>query len=442
MRILQILFLTTLSAMSALFAADPVPFPPPRDFVESTPRAGLPNFFDKIAKGGEIRVAYLGGSITAQPGYRVKSLEYFNKKYPNCKFKEINAAIGGTGSDLGVLRIDHDVYVGKPDLMFVEFAVNDAGTPPQEIVRSMEGIVRKTWKNFPLCDIIYVYTFTAALLPDLKTGKLNRSAATMEVIADAYGIPSIHMGLEAVRLEGEGKLLMKAPEAKVERVSGDELNQASKVAIGADGKIPFSKDGVHPYTDTGHQLYEEAIERSMPGIVKATGAAGAHKLIAPIDALNYENTVTIGLDQVKQNGPWTKLPSDSGLGQQFASRMDALWKGEPGAELSFSFKGRAVKVYDILGPDCGRVEITVDGQTYTRDRIDGYCTYSRLGLLGVAGSLEDKVHQVNIKVLPDKLDKAKILFEQNRADLEKNPARYEPNNWYAGAIFLVGSLVN
>ncbi|MBL8995235.1 MAG: SGNH/GDSL hydrolase family protein, partial [Spirochaetia bacterium] len=82
------------------------------------------------------------------------------------------------------------------------------------------------------------------------------------------------------------------------------------------------------------------------------------------------------------------------------------------------------------------------GQTYNRDRFDGYCTYTRLGLLGVAANLEDKVHQVTIKVLSDKIDKAKILFEQNRADLEKNPAKYEPGNWYAGAIFLIGSLVN
>ncbi|MBN8218684.1 MAG: SGNH/GDSL hydrolase family protein [Spirochaetes bacterium] len=438
----QLAFSLLTLPMMALAQA-PAPFPPPRKAVECTPRAGLPNFFAKTKKGGAYRVAYLGGSITAQPGYRVKSLAYLNKAYPNCKFTEINAAIGGTGSDLGVLRIDHDVFVEKPDLLFVEFAVNDGGAPPADIVKQMEGIVRKTWKNFPTCDILFVYTFTLALLPDLKTNYFNRSAATMELVADHYGIPSIHMGLEAVRLEGEGKLLMKAPEAKLERVSGEELNQASKVAVGPDGKIPFSKDGVHPYTDTGHQLYEEAIERSVPAIVKASGAAAPYTALkAPMDPKNLENTVMLTMDKAQMSGPWKKMPVDDGLGKSFSNRMDSLWKGEPGAVLSFKWRGTAAKVYDLLGPDCGSLEITVDGKASKSRRIDGYCTYNRLALLGLASGLDGaQVHEVSIKVLDEKIDKEKVLFEHNRADLAKNPAKYEGLFWYAGAIFLVGELV-
>lgn len=423
-------------------AQDPA-FPPPRKAVECTPRAGLPNFFAKANKGGEYKIGYLGGSITAQPGYRVKSLAWLNKTWPKSKFTEINAAIGGTGSDLGVLRIDHDVFVDKPDLLFVEFAVNDGGAPPADIVRQMEGIVRKTWKNFPTCDIVFVYTFTLALMPDLKTNYFNRSAATMEVVADHYGIPTIHMGLEAVRLEGEGKLLMKAPEAKLERVSGDELNLASKVAVGPDGKIPFSKDGVHPYTDTGHQLYQEAIERSFPLIVKASASAAPHATLkAPLDAKNLENTVMLTMDKAKMSGPWTRLPVNEGLGKQFSNRMDSLWKGEPGATLTFKWKGPAAKIYDLLGPDGGVIEITVDGKTSKARKIDGYCTYNRLAMTTLATGLDEKsVHEVTVKVLDEKLDKSSILFEHNRADLAKNPAKYEPLYWYAGAIFLVGELV-
>ncbi len=39
-----------------------------RDAVEYTLRQGLPNWLAKAEQGGEVRVAYLGGSITAQPG--------------------------------------------------------------------------------------------------------------------------------------------------------------------------------------------------------------------------------------------------------------------------------------------------------------------------------------------------------------------------------------
>lgn len=428
------------SAMSP--AAETNEFPPPRKAVECTTRLGLPHFFAKAAKGGEVRVAYLGGSITAQPGYRVKSRAYFSNLYPNTTFVEINAAIGGTGSDLGVFRIDHDVFVGKPDLMFVEFAVNDAGAPPTEIVKWMEGIVRKTYQKFPECDIVFVYTFTESLLAGLKTGFLGRSAAAMELVADHYGIPSIHLGLEAVRLESEGKLLMKAPEAKMDRVSGDELNVAAPMAKGADGKIPFSQDGVHPYLDTGHRLYNEAIMRSIPLIQKVGGATGPKATPPPLDPKNYQNTSMVSLDKLKRTGSWTLMPTNEGLGKNFMSRVDSLWKAEPGATVSFRFKGSAAKAYDLLGPDCGKIEITVDGTPFTRARIDGYCTYSRLGLVGMGTDLkEDAIHEITVKVLDEKIDKEKTLFERNRGDYTKNPAKYEGLFWYAGAIFINGEMI-
>ena len=37
-------------------------------------RDGLPNLFAKLNAGGPVRIAYLGGSITAAQGWRPKSL--------------------------------------------------------------------------------------------------------------------------------------------------------------------------------------------------------------------------------------------------------------------------------------------------------------------------------------------------------------------------------
>ncbi len=416
--------------------------PQTRTAVECTARGGWPNFFAKMTRGGDFRVAYLGGSITAQPGYRVKTLAHLKSQHPQARLTEINAAIGGTGSGLGVFRIDHDVFAGKPDLLFVEFAVNDATTEPTEIVRSMEGIVRKTWQRFPECDVCFVYTFTEKMLAELQEGKLNRSAAIMEAVADHYSIPSIHMGLEAVRLEKEGKLLMKAPEAKMEQVSGEALNKISPIAVNAEGKIPFSLDGVHPYVDTGHRLYTEAVVRSLPLLQRASGGAGAHALPAPLDAYNYERTVMLPLEQAAMSGSWTRLAADAGLGRQFGNRMDALWKAAPGAQLSFKFRGTQAKVYDLVGPDCGKIEVTVDGKAASHPRFDAYCTYHRIATAAVySGGEAEALHEVKVKVLPDALDKRSILFEKNRADMDATPAKYEGTFWYAGALFLVGELV-
>ena len=108
-------------------------------------RGGLPNFNKKLRAGEPVRIAYFGGSITAQNGWRPQSLEYFRSLSPSRKADEIHAAIGGTGSELGAFRLEQDVLRHKPDLVFVEFAVNDAGTSPYRIRQSMEGIVRHIW---------------------------------------------------------------------------------------------------------------------------------------------------------------------------------------------------------------------------------------------------------------------------------------------------------
>ena len=67
---------------------------PLRPAVECTVRGGLPNVLAKWKTGKEVRIGYLGGSITAAPGWRVKSLKWLQEQYPAAKISEINAAIG------------------------------------------------------------------------------------------------------------------------------------------------------------------------------------------------------------------------------------------------------------------------------------------------------------------------------------------------------------
>ncbi len=50
---------------------------------ECRPRGGLPNFLARArTPGAEVKVAYLGGSITEQAGWRPKTLAYFQKTFP------------------------------------------------------------------------------------------------------------------------------------------------------------------------------------------------------------------------------------------------------------------------------------------------------------------------------------------------------------------------
>jgi len=402
--------------------------------VECRARDGLPNVLGKLRAGAEVRIAYFGGSITAQDGWRPKTLKWFQQQFPNAKISETNAAIGGTGSDLGVFRHRHDVLQHKPDLLFVEFAVNDGGTAPEQIHRSMEGIVRQTWTADANTDICYVYTVTQALVAPMLEGKFPRAASAMEKLADHYGIPSIHMGMEVARLAKEGKLVWAAPKPKT-----DAEKEAMK------DKLIFAADGVHPYTDTGHQLYLEAVVRSMEKI-KPVGKASPHALGKPLVADNWEKAQMLPLDRAKLSAGWTKMDMVADkFAKGWAGRMPQMWKADkPGESLTFRFKGTTAAVYSLLGPDCGQVSISVDGKpAAVRPLFDRYCTYHRLAMLTLGANLPDSEHTVKIEIHPDQPDKDKI-FRDGKQDAEtpsQNPKKYDGRAWYAGSILIVGELV-
>ena len=94
---------------------------------------------DKAQKGEAVSIVYLGGSITegaaAQPRttkcYAYLSAQLFAEKFmadPG-KLQYHNAGISGTPSLLGITRCQQDVLAHQPDIVFVEFAVNDSTDP-------------------------------------------------------------------------------------------------------------------------------------------------------------------------------------------------------------------------------------------------------------------------------------------------------------------------
>lgn len=101
----------------------------------------LQRAISKAQKGEEVTIAYLGGSITQGAGakpihtecYAYRSYLAFRKRFgkdggENVKF--IKAGAGGTCSELGLTRYEKDVLRDgsvKPDILFLEYAVNDAG---------------------------------------------------------------------------------------------------------------------------------------------------------------------------------------------------------------------------------------------------------------------------------------------------------------------------
>lgn len=402
-----------------------------RPFQELTPRDGLPNFFEKAKGGGDIAVAYFGGSITAAPGWRVKSLEWLKERYPTATFREVNAAIGGTGSDLGAFRVRQDVIDHEPDLVFVEFAVNDGGTAPEQIQRTMEGIVRQIWNADPLTDICFAYTLAGSMLGDLQGGHFQRSASAMEVVADHYGIPTIHFGGEIAKQVSEGRLIFKGTKEQADDKSGLPV---------------FSTDGVHPLVETGHAIYQEVLARSLTSM-EASGQPGPHKQAGqePLHADNWENARIFPVTRSMLSGTWEEVPTgDADPFKGFRHRLGKIWSTRtPGSALEFTIEGRHARVYDIIGPSSGILSITVgEAAPKKATRFDSHCTYRRLSNVSVATFPEFDRQSIRVELTGESPDKAKILGPEKAADIEKEPARYRVNSWHIGAILVIGKVVD
>jgi hypothetical protein len=295
----------------------------------------------------------------------------------------------------------------------------------------MEGIVRQTWRARPECDICFVYTLTEALAPAMLQGKFQRSASAMEKIADHYNIPTIHMGMEVAKLAREGKLLWKAPQPKSEE---------EKKAV--SDKYVFAPDGTHPHIETGHELYLQAVIRSLEPIKAASKEAGPHSLPAPFIATNYENAKLLPINEAALSKGFVFLdPAKDEFGKPWANRLPMLYRGtEPGESITFKFKGTRVAIYDVIGPASGQVIVTLDEQPPRLvSRFDAYCTYRRLATLMIGTDLPDEVHTVEIKISAEPPDKAKILAQRNQTI--DNPGRFKGTEFHPGAILLVGELV-
>ncbi len=109
----------------------------------------------KAHNGKKITAGFIGGSITigkmsvgaadACVDKKLSYVEYFSRwwrqKFPEAGLDVVNAGINATDSYLGVHRVQKDILDQKPDLVVVEFAVNDQMTNLHK--QSYENLVRR-----------------------------------------------------------------------------------------------------------------------------------------------------------------------------------------------------------------------------------------------------------------------------------------------------------
>jgi hypothetical protein len=285
---------------------------------DAPPQHNLVTFFDKCRAGAEVSVAYIGGSITEANGWRPYTTEWLRRQFPDAKITEVNAAIGGTGSLLGAFRMGKHVMQFAPDLLFVEFAVNDSGTPDDSVKATMEGIVRQAWSAQKKPDIVFAYT---------TAGNLDTPTARHQAVADAYGIPSVDFQ-EAIR------------------------------ALCVPGIVDWpilAADRVHP-GDWGHGIYAATMATFLSHQMALTEAVPPPAELPPATFSDvYTTARLIPVTELAPDG-WQRLDPDGRF-------LDgSVMATEAGQTLEVPFEGTQVGVYFEIRENAGIVLCEVDGK--------------------------------------------------------------------------------
>ena len=290
------------------------------------------------------RVAFLGGSITCNPGWRDKVCDYLKQRFPDTRFEFIGAGIPSTGSTPGAFRLVQDVLSkGKIDLLFEEAAVNDATNfiKPEIQLRGMEGIIHHALQSNPTMDIVMLYFVDQDKMADYNTGKTPEVIQQHEKVAEFYNIPSINLARE---------------------VNDRILN----------GEFTWREDfkDLHP-SPFGQELYFKSIRHLFEtawGNAKAPDQSPKILSDKLLDPFSYINGHFEPLKQAKLKTGWKLIqnwePNDNISTREGFVNVPILEATQPGAQLKLKFTGTAIGLFVNSGPDAGIVEYSIDGQPF------------------------------------------------------------------------------
>lgn len=325
-------------------------------------------FNDFLEGKKEFKVAFLGGSITegfgsSKPAMRYSSqlTELLNKRLPDTSFVEINAGIGGTPSPFGLFRLQHDVLSKEPDMLFVEFAVNDAGMPDMTAMY-MEGIVRTARRYSPNMPIVFLYAYGGNMQGTSRKEPI-KVITEQERVAKAYGIPSVSMGYDLLE--------------KIEDYGGNSLF--------------FTVDGGHP-NDAGYASYADSIMRALFKLDFSFDFP--EEPISGIDFMHPEFLPCGSMEQLPEGWKVSHrtLTASGALNYVFTDTV--------GASISYEFEGTNCGLYIRLEKDGGSAEIFIDGQSTGQISFcDRFCKdFDRDGFLHLSSGLSYGKHTLTLVV--------------------------------------------
>ena len=308
-------------------------------------RNGLANCQTAFEDNGTGRVAFLGGSITYNGGWRDEVMRYLKERFPRTEFDFIAAGIPSVGSNGHAFRLRRDVLARGPiDLVFVEAAVNDGSNIPDQpdlMLRSMEGVVRHLRVANPMTDIVQMHFAMPQHLADYKANRAPVPIKQHERVAEHYGCTSLNLTKEVA-----------------DRISAEEFTW----------KSGFNSN-VHP-PPFGQRVYANSMARMLDTAFGQTATPRPHAI--PVDLMDqhsYWRGDFGKLEDAKLIKGFTLVPQwrpAKGTTREGFANVPALVASEPGSEFEYSFEGNAFGLFLAAGHDSCVLEFSVDDGPWTR----------------------------------------------------------------------------
>lgn len=304
-------------------------------------RGGLKNAQLKFEREKKGTVAFLGGSITYNPGWRDSICHYLQRRFPETSFEFIAAGISSMGSTPGAFRFERDVLSqGQVDLLFEEAAVNDATNErsQEEQIRAMEGIFRAAKRSNPAMDMVIMHFVDPDKMATYRSGGVPAVIQNHNRVATHYGIPTIDLAKEVT-----------------ERIDNGEFSWANDFR-----NLHPSPFGQKVYAHSMKSFLEHAFASSDRNAKEA-----ATPLPLPLDPNNYESGYLVQATEARYGRGWKMNPNwaptdDTRVRANF-HHVPMLISEKPGSKLRLKFKGRAVGMAVAAGHDAGMIEFRIDG---------------------------------------------------------------------------------
>lgn len=285
----------------------------------------------EAAENGEkLTMAYLGGSITEGKKYSSPFSNYVKTTFAKGGFTEVNAGLSGTSSVVGLVRSEENIVSKNPDIVFIEFSVNDH----EDIMykKSFESVIKK-FLDLPNEPAVVI------LINRAKGG--FSSQKQMIPVGENFDVPIISMDNALTKAFNSGFL-----------TTGD-----------------YFTDEYHPH-DKGGQLIADCLGYFFRKAMKTENRSDSYTVPAStVYGTEYQTCRNVDPKTLTgfNAGSWT-------AGNGYGSMLPYSYNLNGGSPMTFTADGKGfIIVFKANSSGMGSIDVTVNGKTTKIGGNKQYC---------------------------------------------------------------------